>query len=77
MSNLEHLIENGLCWLDKTRNCNEWYEKMYEDPNWAPFVGITIEDLWTICQYIQYTWILELYDEIDELREKIYNEQSI
>ena len=72
MSNLEHLIENGLCRLKETENYGEWNKQMYEDPNWKPYIGITIDDLWVVCQYVQYTWIPELYDEINELKGKVY-----
>jgi len=56
MSNLEHLIENGLCRLDEGKSYREWREIMQEDCNWKGNENITIDNLWEICQYVIYTW---------------------
>ena len=76
MSRLGHLIENGLFCLKETGNYHDWQKQMYEDPNWSPYVGITIDDLWIICQYVTCTWVPYLYDRIEELegKEKMLNE---
>lgn len=34
MSNLEHLIENGLCRLEEGKSYREWREIMQQDCNW-------------------------------------------
>ena len=56
MSNLEHLFENGLCRLAEGRSYKEWRDIMLEDVNWLYVNRITIDDLWTMCQYVIYTW---------------------
>ena len=73
MSNLEHLLENGLIKLSRDKlSYEEWMEKTAKDSNWTPWVCINIDDLWEICQYIQYVWVPELQYEIDELKEQLY-----
>ena len=59
MSNLEHLIENGLCCLDEEKSYDEWHEIMKQDCNWEGNKNITIDNLWEICQYVIYTWDAE------------------
>jgi hypothetical protein len=77
MSNLEHLIENGLSAIARM-NHDEWKEFMIKDCNWLGNEHISIDELWTICQYVEYTYIPHLRSEIDELREKRWlNEYSI
>lgn len=56
MSNLEHLIENGLCRLSEGRDYKEWREIMQKDCNWKDNENITIDDLWEICQYVICVW---------------------
>lgn len=56
MSNLEHLIENGLCHLDEGKSYREWREIMQQDCNWEGNENITIDNLWEICQYVIFTW---------------------
>ena len=56
MSNLEHLIENGLCRLDEGKSYKEWYEIMQHDVNWKGNENITMDNLWEICQYVIFTW---------------------
>ena len=56
MSNLEHLIENGLCLLDEGKPYREWREIMQQDRNWDGNENITLDNLWEICQYVIYTW---------------------
>ena len=56
MSNLEHLIENGLCLLDKGKSHREWRELMQQDCNWDGNENITLDNLWEICQYVIFTW---------------------
>ena len=56
MSNLEHLIENGLCRLDEGKSYEEWREIMKKDCNWKGNENITIDNLWEICQYVIFTW---------------------
>jgi len=56
MSCLEHLFENGLCRLKEGRSYKEWRDIMLEDVNWEYVDRITIDDLWTMCQYVIYTW---------------------
>ena len=56
MSNLEHLIENGLVSLEKDMSYEEWMETMKEDRNWHGNENITIKNLWEICQYVFYVW---------------------
>lgn len=59
MSNLEHLIENGLCRLDEGKSYREWREIMQQDCNWEGNENITIDNLWEICQYVIFTWDVE------------------
>ena len=56
MSNLEHLIENGLCCLDEGTSYREWLEIMQKDCNWKGNENITLDNLWEICQCIIFTW---------------------
>ena len=56
MSNLEHLVENGLVSLDKGMSYEEWMEKMKGDCNWRGNENITINNLWEICQYVFCVW---------------------
>lgn len=56
MSNLEHLIENGLCHLSEGKSYREWREIMQQDCNWEGNENITIDNLWEICQYVVFTW---------------------
>lgn len=56
MSNLEHLIENGLSRLDEGKTYREWREIMQQDCNWEGNENITIDNLWEICQYVIFTW---------------------
>lgn len=55
MSNLEHLIENGLCRLSEGKTHKEWCEIMQQDCNWKGNENITIDNLWEICQYV-FSW---------------------
>ena len=59
MSNLEHLIENGLCRLEEGKSYREWREIMQQDRNWQGNENITLDSLWEICQYVIFTWGLE------------------
>lgn len=56
MSDLEHLIENGLCFLDEGKSYREWRELMQQDRNWYGNENITLDNLWEICQYVIFTW---------------------
>lgn len=56
MSNLEHLLENGLMTLKTLQNKEEWKDKMRSDVNWRGPVYLTLDELWEICQYVVYTW---------------------
>ena len=56
MSNLEHLIENGLVAMVDCDGWNDWYARMKDDTNWRVISGLSEEDLWTICQYVIYSW---------------------
>lgn len=58
MSNLEHLIENGLCRLQDGKSYAEWREIMQHDVNWDgnEEMFITVDTLWEICQYVICTW---------------------
>lgn len=62
MSNLEHLIENGINRIDKMSH-DEWIETMKKDCNWQGNEHITMHDLWVICQYVVYVHD-EFKDEI-------------
>ena len=66
MSNLEHLIENGLHAMEHYDNSNEWYEYMRTDMNWMGNEHISIDELWTICQYIIYTYMPIKIDDVLE-----------
>ena len=55
MSNLEHLIENGLCNIED--DYHTWRSKMQEDCNWEGNENITIDQLWEICQYVCYVYL--------------------
>lgn len=56
MSNLEHLIENGLCHLSEGKSYRKWCELMQQDCNWAGNENITLQNLWEICQYVIFAW---------------------
>ena len=64
MSNLEHLVENGILAME-TYNPKEWYQHMQKDLNWSGNEHITIDDLWTICQYVVYKYKWGLIDDIE------------
>lgn len=66
MSNLEHLVENGILAME-TYNPKEWYQHMQKDLNWSGNEHITIDDLWTICQYVVYSYKWGLIDDIENL----------
>jgi len=55
MSNLEHLLENGLIAM-QSMSYTEWKRHMRKDPNRVGNEHISIDDLWEICQYVIYTW---------------------
>lgn len=55
MSNLEHLLENGLIAM-QSMTSTEWEKQMRKDPNWEGNEHISIDDLWEICQYVIYRW---------------------
>ena len=65
MSNLEHLVENGLIYL-KEHSYEEWREHMKHDRNWQGNGNITLDNLWEICQYIIYVWDEFKYDRKTE-----------
>ena len=69
MSNLEHLVENGLYTLKKCDDYDEWLKQMRKDPNWEGIERLTIDDLWEICQYIYCRWLDELSIYIAEQTE--------
>jgi len=64
MSNLEHLIENSLNALERYDSYDKWYECVEKDINWQGNEHISIDDLWTICQYIVYTYTPIKVDEV-------------
>lgn len=66
MSNLEHLIENGLCVAEKCLGYNDWYTSMKDDTNWTHISWLSAEDLWTICQYVIYRWCAVHYEECSD-----------
>ena len=66
MSNLEHLVENGILAME-AYNPNEWYQHMQKDLNWSGNEHITIDDLWTICQYVVCSYKWRLIDDIENL----------
>jgi hypothetical protein len=57
MSNLEHLVENGLTLLEKGANYYVWMNEMWEDSNWSGVPYMTPDQLWEICQYVHYVWV--------------------
>lgn len=68
MSNVEHLIENGLSNFGKM-SAEEWEEKMLQDPNWQPWIAITIDELYEICSYVENTHVAILNETIDDYKE--------
>ena len=69
MSNLDHLIENGLSALKRGVSYEKWLKTMKNDVNWQGNENISIEQLWTICQYVIYTWIPSAQPECHICRE--------
>lgn len=69
MSNLEHLVENGLYTLKKCDDYDGWLKQMRKDPNWEGIERLTIDDLWEICQYIYCRGLDELSIYIAEQTE--------
>lgn len=65
MSNVEHLIENGLGNYGKM-SAEEWEEKMLQDPNWQPWIAITIDELYEICSYVENTHVAILNEIIED-----------
>lgn len=70
MSNLEHLIENGLSCIEKCESYREWRETMQQDCNWEGNENITIDNLWEICQYVIFVWDLNRAYEIASQKER-------
>lgn len=66
MSNLEHLIENGLSKLEEGCTAEEWRQAMKDDINWLGVEHITIKELWVICQYVMYVYVPTKIDEVLE-----------
>ena len=64
MSNIEHLIENGLSNYGKM-SAEEWKEKMLQDSNWQPWIAITIDELYEICYYVENTHVAILNETIE------------
>lgn len=52
MTNIEHLVENGLSLLEEDIPYSEWRDTMFDDINWNPEISMTLSELWVICQYI-------------------------
>lgn len=67
MSNIQHLIENGLGIYSKM-SAEEWKEKMLQDPNWQPWIAITIDELYEICSYVENTHVAILDEIIDDYK---------
>lgn len=65
MSNIQHLIENGLGIYGKM-SAEEWEEKMLQDPNWQPWIAITIDELYEICSYVENTHVAMLNETIED-----------
>lgn len=65
MSNIQHLIENGLGNYGKM-SAEEWEEKMLQDPNWQPWIAITIDELYEICNYVKNTHVAMLNETIED-----------
>lgn len=65
MSNLEHLIENGIYAIENLE-FDEWEKHMSQDLNWEGNEHITLDNLWTICQYVVYTYKPCLIYDIEE-----------
>ena len=53
MSNLEHLLEDGLKLLETKKTYEEWFSVMEENQYWTERIGTRPDELWTICQYIK------------------------
>ena len=66
MSNIEHLFENGLA-LMKKKTPDEWREQMAKDVNWNSNIGITLDELWLICQYAIYTYTPSIIEDYESL----------
>ena len=65
MTNLEHLLENGLCEI-KFNKYKNWCAIMKRDPNWRGNEHIKLDDLWEICQYIEYVKCQNCERKMDE-----------
>lgn len=66
MTNIEHLIETSLVYLDDDKmNYDEWYEHIKDNWNWED-TFITLEELWYITQYVVYTYKPCLIYDIEE-----------
>lgn len=64
MSNVEHLVENGLVRLKDGLSYKEWLEATRKDVNWNDNINMTLDELWDICQYVTYTWVpCELWED--------------
>ena len=64
MSNLKHLIENGLRHIQEGKSYREWCEIMQQDVYWNENEEemLTVDILWEILQYVIYTWDSEEED---------------
>lgn len=70
MSDLEHLVENTLILMDKKEMSPYDIKKVIkDDPNFEG-VDISVDDIWTICQYVMYTWCAYCHKKEDVKEEE-------
>ena len=75
MTTSEHLIENAICFIEKHNNDENCYEnfmgnKLIQEQ--AKFVGISMEDIWLIAQYVYYTYIPYIRNKVEDEMIKRY-----
>ncbi len=56
MSNIEHLVENGVSHIQSGKGKDEFLSEDY-NKEMLKYVSTTKDELWEICQYIVYTLI--------------------
>lgn len=77
MTNLEHLIENGIVAMEKKMTPQDWISHMANDTNWKGNERFTMDDIWEICQYAVYTYrSVVIEDFLDDLKTYIVGDQE-
>lgn len=62
MTNVEHLLETGLKYIEDN-SYDEWKCHMQDNINWLG-VAMTLDELWYMCRYIFYVRTPEIVNQV-------------